>query len=737
MPATSPAQLARSAAPARQGLPHSSGPALCDIDAATEQLALEARARVESAHAATEVSLAEALPADARPLRSPHGASTARGELPVLPATHGSEHAALPGAPPSSSSTAGPANEEGSGAAWPAAAAGAAESAAAGSGRADAAAADGLAGRAAGAALAVEAAQQYGQAPGQAAGPGRPGQGAPAATPAHFRSRLESLLSDAGGFNRPPPRQPPAHAGAGAPPSQPEAGPARGPSLAADTPAPAGAGQLPAWLTPAPGSPLAWRASGHAGDPGLPPARARSLPPARAATPFRSLVKEIEARLAAVRQPPTPAAGRRPDALAAPNPGQLWWTNQLAADDAADDAAAAGRGPARAPATADAATSTSPQGLDWDPQGSAPPSAGGGGAEGPPLGDRRALEGAARRLFTGATPGAAPDHAPGAAPDQVAGATPEAAAGVQPMAAICAGEQASAGPAREPAAASGALPTTGRAWDTRRPAAGSAVCSPEPSSSAKAARILHRRAGPARPAPRLQLAGRGRGPGSRSPARPPARSPLAELQLQAPGAVPPAGDTRLSPAKARAAAAEGVGERSAGASPPRSGRPVRGAGGPWAIASPGWAGRDAPARVAYLDLAASGAGGRVGAQRTPADNDGGGVGAARAAPRARARQPPPLRPAGDGAEGGARWATPEAAPRGRRGRPGSAGPWAARGAPQRWAPGSPGCVPVAAATAKRKRAPPGDNAERTPDRALQRAAHAVRRPVWQTRDGAR
>jgi len=709
---------------------------LCDIDAATEQLALEARARVESAHAATEVSLAEALPADARPLRSPHGASTARGELPVLPATHGSEHAALPGAPPSSSSTAGPANEEGSGAAWPAAAAGAAESAAAGSGRADAAAADGLAGRAAGAALAVEAAQQYGQAPGQAAGPGRPGQGAPAATPAHFRSRLESLLSDAGGFNRPPPRQPPAPAGAGAPPSQPEAGPARGPSLAADTPAPAGAGQLPAWLTPAPGSPLAWRASGHAGDPGLPPARARSLPPARAATPFRSLVKEIEAHLAAVRQPPTPAAGRRPDALAVTNPGQLWWTNQLAADDAATDAAAAGRGSARAPATADAATSTSPQGLDWDPQGSAPPSAGGGGVEAALLGDRRALEGAARRLFMGATPGAAPDHAPGAAPDQAAGATPEAAAGAQPMAAICAGEQASAGPAREPAAASGALPR-GRAVGTRRPAPGSAVCSPEPSSSAKAARILHRRAGPARPVPRLQLAGRGRGPGSRSPARPPARSPLAELQLQAPGAVPPAGDTRLSPAKARAAAAEGVGERSAGASPPRSGRPVRGAGGPWAIASPGWAGRDAPARVAYLDLAASGAGGRVGAQRTPADNDGGGVGAARAAPRARARQPPPLRPAGDGAEGGARWATPEAAPRGRRGRPGSAGPWAARGAPQRWAPGSPGCVPVAAATAKRKRAPPGDNAERTPDRALQRAAHAVRRPVWQTRDGAR
>jgi len=719
MPATSPVHLARSAAPASQGPPHSSGPASSGVDAAAEQHAVKARARIESAHAATEVSVAEALPADARPPRSPPGASAARGELPALPAPDGSKAAALPGAPPSCSSTAGPAAGEGSGAARPAAAAGAAKSVAAGHGRADAAA-DGPASRAEGAALAEEAARRCGPA----TGPGRRGQGEPAATPAHFRSRLESLLTDAGGFNRPPPPRPPALAGAEAPPSMVEVGSAHGAVLGRDTPALAGAWQLPAWLTPAPGSPLAWPASGPAGGPGPPPPRARSLPPARAATPFRSLVKEIERHLAAVRQPPTPAAGRRPDPLAAPDPGRLWWTNQLAADDAAADRLV----PARAPATADAATSTSPQGLCLDPQGLAPPSAGGGGAEGPLLGDRRALEGAARRLFTGATPGAAPDQAAGTAPDQAAGAAPEGAAGAQPAAAGRAGERVSSGPAWEPAAASGASPTRGRGRGTRSSATRSAACSPDTSSSAKAARILHRRAGPARTAPRLQLAARGRGPGPGSPARPPARSPLAELQPQAPGAALPRRGIRVSSDKARAAAAEGGGEPSVGASPPRSNGPLPGAGGPWASASPGRAGRDAPARLAYLDLAASGAGGRVGARRAPADDDGGGAGGSRGAPRARAQPPPPLRPACEGTGGGARWATPEAAPRGRRWRPGSAGPWAARGAPQRWALGSHDCAPVAAATAKRKRAPPGDDVERAPGRALQRVAHAVSPP---------
>ena len=316
---------------------------------------------------------------------------------------------------------------------------------------------------------------------------------------AGFRGRLETLLQSAGGFNRPPPaaaataigsspdpdpiarhglpgeqapaRQAQAEQEPGVAPrgrAQESAGPsalggvyASGlatpampahsawPALAADTPllAAATGRKLPEWLTPAPlGRPPGWLATGVAtglrgvasagtqppewltpAPPGDPPGWlagagdseagvTRALPPARALTPFRSLVAEIEAHLAAARAPPTPAPDHSPE----PDPGRLWWTNELAVAAAAEPNLAAGEtvgAKPGAPATADAATCTSPQGvgLGHTPAPSSGEHPGASRAQEPASEERESLaqgitagEGPARRLFAAVTPGQQP-----------------------------------------------------------------------------------------------------------------------------------------------------------------------------------------------------------------------------------------------------------------------------------------------------------------------------------------
>ena len=171
--------------------------------------------------------------------------------------------------------------------------------------------------------------------------------------------------------------------------------------------------QPPEWATPAPsGDPPGWLAGAADRGPGV----TRALPPARALTPFRSLVAEIEAHLAAARAPPTPAPDPRPGHDA----GRLWWTNELAAGAAAEPGLAGGSprgGERRAPPTADAATCTSPQGAgltrtpasvsgeDFEPSHAQPPAS---GERAVPAHSVPAGDGAARRLFAAATPGHQP-----------------------------------------------------------------------------------------------------------------------------------------------------------------------------------------------------------------------------------------------------------------------------------------------------------------------------------------
>lgn len=171
--------------------------------------------------------------------------------------------------------------------------------------------------------------------------------------------------------------------------------------------------QPPEWLTPAPpGEPPGWLAGAGDGGPGV----TRALPPARALTPFRSLVAEIEAHLAAARAPPTPAPDPNPE----PDPGRLWWTNELAAVAAAEPDLAGGSAHGATPAapkTADAATCTSPQGvgLGHTPVPASTEHPGASHARAPASGERAnpaqgitAGEGPARRLFAAATPGQQP-----------------------------------------------------------------------------------------------------------------------------------------------------------------------------------------------------------------------------------------------------------------------------------------------------------------------------------------
>ena len=545
---------------------------------------------------------------------------------------------------------------------------------------------------------------------------------------AGFRGRLETLLQSAGGFNRPPPAAAAAAIGSSpnpdpdpvarhdllgepAPARQAQAvqepgaarrrqaqgyagPPALGgmyvsglttpampsysawPALAADTPllAAATGRKLPEWLTPAPlGRPPGWLATGAAtgvrgaaaaapqppewltpAPPGDPPGWlagagksgpgvTRALPPARALTPFRSLVAEIEAHLAATRAPPTPAPGHNPE----PDPGRLWWTNELAAAAAAEPDSAGG-GPhgaePGAPATADAATCTSPQGVGL---GHTSVSAGGvhlgaSHAQAPASGERAnpaqgitAGEGPARRLFAASTPG------------------------------------------QQPAS---------KVW------VGSELGSPGPA-------LL--------------------------------RSPLAELPLRPPGATacvwsplagsPLAGSPSGKAQKHRKVSA-GIARREAAQE--RAGLRVR-----WAGPEDVRAGDDLPARLAYLDLAAA-----QGARAS------GGDSGAHDAPHA-----PPirgLRPAANRVAGGAglnpvskvssspksKWAPPEPPRRARHVRSGSARPWAARkgvGQGEGMVPwqGSP----LSAGKPKRKRAPPGDEAD-APGRPAQRIAPMVSAP---------
>lgn len=548
---------------------------------------------------------------------------------------------------------------------------------------------------------------------------------------AGFRGRLETLLQSAGGFNRPPPAAAATAIGSSPNPdpdpiarhgllgepavarqaqAEHEAGVARrgraqanaGPSalsgmyasglatpampaysawpaLAADTPmlAAATGRKLPEWLTPAPlGRPPSWLATGMAtgvrvvaaagpqppewltpAPPGDPPGWlagagdsgpgvTRALPPARALTPFRSLVAEIEAHLAAARSPPTPALDHNPE----PDPGRLWWTNELAAAaDAEPEMAGGGPHGAKlgAPATADAATCTSPQGmgLGHTPASASGEHLGASHARAPASGERAypaqgitAGEGPARRLFAAPTPGQQP---------------------------------------------------AGGVW------VGSELGSPGPA---------------------------------------PLRSPLAELPLRPPGASaraqsPLAGSPLAgSPSgKAQKHRKVGAGNARREAAQERAGLRVR-----WAGPEDVRAGDALPARLAYLDLAAA----------QGAEAPGGGS-AARDAPQAL----PTIasRPAAGRAAVGAgphpvsklrsspksKWAhaaAPEPPRRARHVRWGSARPWAARkgvGQGEDMPPwqGSP----LSAGKPKRKRAPPGDEAD-APGRPAQRTAPLVSAP---------
>lgn len=532
-----------------------------------------------------------------------------------------------------------------------------------------------------------------------------------------FRGRLETLLADAGGFNRPPPSalKPTPRALAAAPfalrsdvqqsykpaathealqapgldsawrghggvsAAQSAATPrlAAWPARAADTPVLGAAGlggHLPMWAdTPAHGAgsglgslsgelPV-WLATGDGGGGGV----MRALPPALSLTPFRSLVAEIEAHLAAARLPPTPALGGSTNACPDPDPDQLWWTNELAAAAAADAEAAAedvhGQAGARSvsvksgvPVTADAATSTSPQGLN------APVSVTLGAAVavgGVPAGD-----GAVRRLFAAATPAPAATQAAGRVPDPVR--SPEQLSAFGPgghgpsagfdtgVAAGAADAERSAAPDRAapelPAAAAGAsspraraepsglppaVPT--RAHEQAHPADGApcvaergggahqpqqAGISPDPSLGSRTpgqavTRTLRRKdrpsaAGAASCPVRLRplVADQGTRSGLWSPARAPLRLPFAQLQLQSSGAAPraaranPPGKPLLgSPPTGDAREGLGVGKAHAGASRTRAATESSLAAAE--VVSPS-AGRSLSARLAWLDLAGQG-----------------------------------------------------------------------------------------------------------------------------------